>query len=98
MRLSQLTAKPQLIEIQLDDEDTIKEYGEAITFHTWDRQPMEVFMRLATATDANTGAIIDIVKDLILDENGKHLLVGDTMLPTKVLMRVIGKVTTMLGN
>ena len=44
MNLSQLTAKPQLILIELNDEDIMKEFGEAITFHTWDRQPMDVFM------------------------------------------------------
>ena len=55
MKLSQITAEPKLIEIALDDEATVKEYGEALTFHTWDRQPMEVFMRLANADQKNTG-------------------------------------------
>jgi hypothetical protein len=40
MKLSALTAKPQLIEVSIDDEDTMKEFGEPITFHTWDRQAM----------------------------------------------------------
>ena len=61
MKLSQLTAKPQLIEVTIDDEDTIKEFGEAITFHTWDRQPMDVFMKLANATGNDTIGIISIV-------------------------------------
>ena len=98
MRLSQLTAKPQLIEIKLDDEDTIKQYGEAITFHTWDRQPMDVFMKLASATEGNASGIINIVKDLILDENGRPILTSETMLPTPVLMAAIAKVTEVLGK
>jgi hypothetical protein len=98
MRLSQLVAKPQLIEVSLDDEATVKEYGETIVFHTWDRQPMDTFMKLASATDTNTADIIKIVKDLILDENGKPLLTGDGMLPTPVLMRAIGKITEALGK
>jgi hypothetical protein len=98
MKLSQLSAKPQLIEIKIDDEDTVKEFGEAITFHTWDRQPMDVFMKLANMTNNDTASIIDIVKTLILDDNGKEILTKDSMLPTHVLMKAITKVTDLLGK
>jgi hypothetical protein len=98
MKLSQLTAKPQLINLQIDDEETIKEFGEAIEFWTWDRQPMETFMKLANAEHNNTASIIEIVRTLILDEKGKQILTGDQMLPTHVLMKVIAKVTDLLGK
>jgi hypothetical protein len=98
MKLSQLTAKPQLVLIELNDDDVIKEFGESITFHTWDRQPMDVFMKLAGATQNDTSAIISIVRTLILDENGKEILKDDAMLPTNVLMKAIGKVTEVLGK
>lgn len=98
MKLSQLTAKPQLVKVELTDEDTIKEYGEMIEFYTWDRQPMDVFMRLANATQDNTTGVIDIVKTLILDEHGDQILTNDTMLPTTILMKAISKVTEMLGK
>lgn len=98
MKLSQLTAKPQLIDIHLDDEETIKEFGEEIEFWTWDRQPMETFMKLANADHGNTASIVEIVKTLILDEKGKQILADDAMLPTHVLMKVIAKVTELLGK
>lgn len=98
MKLSQLTAKPQLIDIHIDDEDTIKEFGEAIEFWTWDRQPMDVFMKLANATGNDTGNIIGIVRTLILDEKGKEILKDDEMLPTHILMKAISKVTEILGK
>ena len=98
MKLSQLTAKPQLIDIHIDDEDTIKEFGEQIEFWTWDRQPMDVFMKLANATGNDTGSIIGIVRTLILDEKGKQILKDEEMLPTHVLMKAIGKVTELLGK
>lgn len=98
MKLSQLTAKPQLVLVKLEDEDTIKEYGEAVEFYTWDRQPMDTFMKLASATQDNTSGIIEIVKTLILDEDGKQILTKDNMLPTHILMRAISKVTDMLGK
>jgi hypothetical protein len=98
MKMSQLAAKPQLVEVTLDDEATVAEYGEAITFHTWDRQPMSVFMKLAQSSETGQSEAINIVKDLILDEQGNRLLVDEAMLPTKVLMKAIAKVTTLLGN
>jgi hypothetical protein len=98
MKLSQLTAKPQLIDIHIDDEDTIKEFGEQIEFWTWDRQPMDVFMKLANATSNDPSGIIGIVRTLILDEKGKEILKDDQMLPTHVLMKAIAKVTEILGK
>ena len=98
MKLSQLTAKPQLILVSIDDEDTIKEFGESIEFYTWDRQPMDVFMKLASASGSDTGNVINIVRTLILDEKGKEILKDDAMLPTHVLMKAIAKVTELLGK
>lgn len=98
MKLSELSSKPKLIEISINDEDTVKEFGEAITFHTWDRQPMEVFLKLANMNQSDTSNIINIVKTLILDEKGKEILTNDHMLPTHVLMKAITKVTELLGK
>jgi hypothetical protein len=98
MKLSQLAAKPQLIEIALDDEQTIAEHGEALTFHTWDRQPLDVFMRLAVAQQNDQSAMLDIIRTMMLDEHGKQIISDDAMLPTGVLIRAIGKLTDTLGK
>ena len=81
MKLSQLTAKPQLIE-----------------FWTWDRQPMDTFMKLANSNGNDISNIISVVRTLILDEKGKQILKDEEMLPTHVLMKAIGKVTELLGK
>jgi hypothetical protein len=98
MKLSQLAGKPQLIQIALDDEDTVKEFGEALEFWTWDRQPMATFLKLASIDASNPSNIIESVKSLVLDEEGKEILTGDVTLPTKVMMRVISKVVEGLGK
>jgi hypothetical protein len=98
MKLSQLTAKPQLVEFTIDDKETVEKYGEAITFHSYDRQPLDVFMRLASATDGKTTDIISIVKDLILDDKGNPIISGENMLPTDVLMKAIAIITQKLGG
>jgi len=98
MKLSQICTEPQLVEISLDDKEIVKQYGEALVFYTWDRQPMDVFMRLANVDQKNTGDLINIVKTLILDDEGKPVLNDKNMLPTSVLMKAIAKVTEQLGK
>ena len=98
MKLSQLAAKPVLVSITIDDEATIAEFNEAIEFYTWDRQPMHIFMALAKADHNNFTSVIDIVKTLILDEEGKEILTEENMLPTGVLMKAIAKVVDLLGK
>lgn len=98
MKLSQLAAKPQLIKLLIDDEDTVKEFGEAIEFYTWDRQPLDIFMKLANSDHANIGSMIDIVRTLILDEAGKEIIKDDAMLPSTVLIKSISKIVEALGK
>jgi len=98
MKLSQICSKPQLIELSIDDAEIVKQYGEALTFYTWDRQPMDIFMRLANIDQKNTSDLIEIVKTLILDDQGKQMLTDENMLPTSILMKAIGKVTEQLGK
>ena len=98
MKLSQVTATPKLIEIVIDDEDTIVEFGESLSFYTWDRQPMDVFLKLAKIEQDSDTNVISIVKTLILDETGKEILADNKTLPAKLLMKAIAKVTELLGK
>lgn len=98
MNLKQLAKKPQLVKITIDDEDLVKEFGEPIEFWTWDRQPMEIFLKLSTVNAQDPSSIIASVRDLILDEDGNPVLTGDVGLPTNVMMRVITKVVEGLGK
>lgn len=98
MKLSDLAKKPQLIKITMTDEDIIKEYGEALEFWTWDRQPMDVFLKLAAIDQSNVPTVIDAVRNLILDEAGNPIITGDSSLPTKIMMRVITTVVEQLGK
>lgn len=98
MKLNQLAAKPQLVKFEIDDEDTIKEFGESLEFYSWDRQPLDVFMQLANAQRDNGAQLIDIVRKLILDEDGKEIITKDVMLPSNVMIRVIAKIVERLGK
>ena len=98
MKLQNLTAKPKLIELTIDDADIVEEFGDCITFWTWDRQPMATFIKLASVDSANYGSVMEAVKELILDEQGKPVLSDDTMPPPKVMMRCITRIVEGLGK
>lgn len=98
MKLNTLAAKPQLVEVSLDDEDIIKEFGEAVTFHTWDRQPLDLFMKLANTSQNNIVEMIDVVRTMILDEHGKEIITKENMLPSHVMIKAIAKIVELLGK
>lgn len=98
MKLSDISAEPKLIEIKLDDKAILKEFGEPLSFYTWDRQPMDVFMQLANTDGSNASKIVEVVRNLILNEDGQPILSDKKMLPTAVLMKAITKVTEQLGK
>ena len=98
MKLTQLAAKPQLIKIEINDEETVAEYGEGIEFWIYDRQPIEQFIRLAQMKDDSMADVIEIVKKMVLDEESKPIMNEETLLPTKILTKVIGKVVETLGK
>jgi hypothetical protein len=98
MKLNQIAAKPKLITITLDDEEIVKEFGEPVEFQTWDRQPLEVFMKLASANQQDQTQMINIVRTLILDEDGKEIINDENMLPTNLLIKAIAKIVEKLGK
>jgi hypothetical protein len=98
MKLSQLAAKPQLVMFTVDNEEIVKKYNEPLDFYSWDRQPLEVFMKLASAQQQNIGDMIEIIRPLILDEKGQPIIQGDVMLPSDVLIAAIAKIVERLGK
>lgn len=99
MKLAQLASEPQLVKITIDDEAIVKAYGEPLDFYIYDRQDMNIFMKLATLDSNNdiTG-ITSIIKELILDEDGKKILEGNSTLPADVMIKVTESVVNRLGN
>jgi hypothetical protein len=98
MQLSQLSAKPQLIKLTLDGEDIVKTYGEALEFYTWDRQPLDVFLKLASIESSNHAGMMDVLRTMIMDEAGNPVIAGDNMIPVQVLTAAMHEITKLLGK
>jgi hypothetical protein len=98
MDLIKLASTPQLVKVAIDDEDTIAEFGEALEFYVHDRQDMDKFVKLATLDYNNFASVGDVVKDMILDAEGNHILRDGNSLPTPILMKAITQVIEILGK
>jgi len=98
MKLHQLAAEPQLIKLIIDDADIIETYGEEIEFYTWDRQPIDLFMKLAAIDQAKIDEMFHIIKTLILNEDETEVLTDKKILPNTVLLKVISKIVETLGK
>lgn len=98
MKLSEISVKPKLIKLDIDDKDVIEQYGEPIEFYVYDVQPMKTFMQMATVEDKGIGDLAEVVVDLVLDENGKPMIKDDEIPPAGIMVKVISKVIEQLGN
>jgi hypothetical protein len=98
MKLTQLAAKPQLIRIELNDEEVIKEYGEPLEFWIYDRQPMAQFIKLAQMKQEDFSDLVDAVNSMVLDEDGSPVVKDDLILPTTIMGKVVTKVVETLGK
>jgi len=98
MNLKDLAAKPQLTKITLDDADIVSTYGEPLDFYTWDRQPMELFLKVASGDKTDLSQMVNVLKDMVLDSEGNPVIADGYVLPSKVLMATFTKLVETLGK
>jgi len=99
MKLQALAAKPKLIMITLDDQETIETHGESVDFYIMDRYSMDLYMRLSSldsVTDSN--AMKDIAYDIMLDEDGNKIMAEGLELPIDLQIKAVEKTLISLGN
>ena len=98
MKITDLAKKPELVKITLDDAKIIEEYGEAIEFYTWDRADLHTFLKLGSVNPEDQSALIEVVSELLLNENGEPVLKDGVSLPVGILLGVINEIVSRLGK
>ena len=97
MKLVEIAKEPTLVRLVLDDADTIAEFNEPLEFWIYDRQPIDTFLKFAGRGSEHT-AMIEIVKQMVLDESGAPVIRDNNILPNKIMLRVVSKLMDYLGN
>lgn len=98
MNLAELSKTPQLIEIAIDKKELVEKYGDQLIFYVYDRQPLDVFAKLANADKSNMVGVTDLIKDMILDKDGNKIVEGDKVLPLDVMIEAVTLITDRLGK
>ena len=98
MNLKDLAKQPQLIKVTIDDEEIVKEYGEPLDFYCYDRQPMDMFLKVAANDKSDFAELANLLKDMVLDENGEQVIKDGLVLPPKVMIPVFTKMVSVLGK
>jgi len=97
MKISELSQKPQLIKVTISKKELVEKYGEELEFHIYDRQPLDVFTKLANAEKDMSG-VTEMIQTMILDEKGNPVVKDDNVLPLDVLMECVKEVSERLGK
>lgn len=98
MKLSELSTKPKLVEITIDDEKLVSKYGDALQFYIKDKLPIEKYTELASIKSDDMSQMYLLIKDLILDEDGNPVITDEHTLPLDVMNSALMKVTEHLGK
>ena len=98
MELGQLAQKPKLVKLTIDAEAIVEKYGDSLEFYMYDRQPLDVFAKLANFEQNDAGSIIHLLQTVILDANGEAVMHDGLQLPMDVVTECIKVAGDKLGK
>lgn len=94
MKLKDLATTPKLEKLTINKTDLVEKYGDELDFYVYDRQPLDVYGKLANADKMDMGETMEVVSELILDEEGKKVCQEDQQLPLDLQVEAM----TLIGN
>jgi hypothetical protein len=99
MDIKQFAKRPELVEIVIDDENIVKEYGEPITF--WMRDFVDIntyFDFFKSQSDKGEGQLGVLLQKLILNDQGQPVMAEEEALPVDITIAALTKINETLGK
>jgi hypothetical protein len=99
MDIKQLAKRPELVEIILDDEGIVKEYGESITFWMKDFVDINTYFDFFRSQNDKTGdELSQLLAKLILNKEGQAVLAEGETFPIDITIAALTKINECLGK
>jgi hypothetical protein len=99
MDIRQLAKKPELIEVVLDDQAIIDEYGESITFWMKDFVDINTYFDFFKSQSDKTGDELGkLLARLILNKDGEPVLGEGETFPIDITVAALTKINERLGK
>lgn len=98
MDLTALVSEPQLIKVEVNDEEVLAKYNEPVTFYMWDRQDLDTFVMMSTLDYSDTPAVAKATSKLILNSKGEPEYTGRRAPPADLLYKIFNAAIAALGK
>jgi hypothetical protein len=96
--ISEFAKTPELLEIRLDSEDILAEYGEPIVFFMKDYVDINTYFDFFRAQTEQDGALDLVLRKIVLNAEGQPCLKEGNTLPVDLAVAVLSKVNENLGK
>jgi hypothetical protein len=99
MDIKNFAAKPQLVEVVIDDEHIVSEYGETITFWMKDQVDINTYFELfKTQSDESGQGLQTVLSKIILNKEGKPVLGEEETFPVDITIAALTRINQILGK
>lgn len=99
MDISKFAKKPELIKIVIDDPAIIEKYDEEITFYMYDSVDLSTYFDFFAVQQNKDGKKLnELLRKIILTEDGKPALGADELLPVDVCLEALVAINNNLGK
>lgn len=99
MDISNFVKKPQLIEVAIDDEEIVKNYGEPIKFWMRDYVDLDTYFDFYRyQKESSSEQLMVTLRKIILKADGTKAISDDEVLPLDLTLAVLVKVNDNLGK
>jgi len=99
MDIKQFARKPQLIEVLLDNEELVKEYGEPIKFWMMDYVDISTYFDFFRSQGEGQGEELNtLLRKIILNAEGQPAIGEDESLPIDISVAALTRINETLGK
>lgn len=99
MDISKLAKKPQLVKIELDGAEIVEKFGDTIIFYMKDHIGISNYFNFYKLQEAENDEMLnDLLRQLILNEDGSPSLGKDEVLPVELTIAILLKISDFLAK
>ena len=99
MDIAQLARKPQLLEITIDDEGIVEEYGDTIKFWMYDFVDINTYFDFFKAqTTEGQSQMNEMLRSIIKKSDGTAVLAEGESLPVDIAVAALTRINETLGK
>lgn len=99
MDISKFAKKPQLTKIEISDKDIVDMYGDTVSFWIMDEMDIATYFNFYKLQQSqNSEQLNELLRGLILKEDGSASLADDEVLPVNLTLAVLVAINDFLGK